>query len=228
MKDLIWEPMPYPEFKPIVEKEIFIDKIYTKLFSVSPGDIVFDIGASIGPFTYSILDKRPKHVFAFEPSYDMFKTLVLNTRKGPVTHINKGFAATEGEFNFEFAFSDDGGRKMYSTTFKKVIEDYNIKQIDFLKTDCEGGEYDIFTPENLIWIKKNIRKIVGEWHLRIPEHKEKFRAFRDLYLRMFPNHEIYSCVGENIKGGLWSDKFIEHYKEVTIYIYNPKELQLYS
>jgi len=220
MKDFIWGPSPYPRFKEIIEKEIFIDNIYTKFFNVEEGDIVFDIGASVGPFTYSILKNNPSHVFAFEPSFEMFKTLVLNTRQGPVTQINKGISSLEGEFKFEFAFNDDDGAKMYSTTFNRIIQDYNINKIDFLKTDCEGGEYDIFTPNNLIWIKQNVKKIVGEWHLRLPEHKKKFREFRDLYLRIFPNYEIMDVLGHPIKQDIWNEQFIEYYKEITIYINN--------
>ena len=49
--------------KDSIIKEIFIDKCYEKFFEVEEGDIVLDIGASVGPFTYSILHKNPKHVF---------------------------------------------------------------------------------------------------------------------------------------------------------------------
>jgi FkbM family methyltransferase len=220
LNDFIWTPKCYEGFEDIVKKEIFIDKLYTKFFEVEEGDVVFDIGASLGPFTYSILKDKPSHVFAIEPSFELFKTLVLNTRHGPVTHINKGIYSLIGEHAFEFAFNDDDGEKMYSTTFNKILEDYNIKRIDFLKTDCEGGEYDIFTPENLIWIKQNVRKIVGEWHLRTPIHKEQFRAFRDLYLRMFPTFKVFSTNGVDIGWDIWNDTFIKYYKEVTIYIDN--------
>jgi hypothetical protein len=48
-------------------------------------------------------------------------------------------------------------------------------KIDFLKVDCEGGEYDIFTQDNLDFLINNVKKIVGEWHLRTPQLKEKFR-----------------------------------------------------
>ena len=70
----IWEPECHEGFKEIVEKEIFIDKVYEKYFEVEEGDVVFDVGASLGPFTYSILDKNPSQVFAFEPSFEEFKT----------------------------------------------------------------------------------------------------------------------------------------------------------
>ena len=45
-------------------KEIFESRAYERFFEVEPGDIVLDIGASIGIFTYTILHKEPKHVRA--------------------------------------------------------------------------------------------------------------------------------------------------------------------
>jgi len=220
MENFIWEPKCYDGFRETVEKEIFIDKIYERHVAVEESDVVFDIGASLGPFTYSILNKNPSQVFAFEPSYDEFKTLVLNTRHGNVTHINKGISSTVGEFNFTDVFDNSGSHKLYSTTFKKVIEDYNIQKIDFLKTDCESGEYDIFTVENLFWIKNNVKKISGEWHLGTPELKEKFKIFRDVYLRVFQNFKIFSFDGIDITWSIWNDNFIPYYNEIMIYIDN--------
>jgi FkbM family methyltransferase len=219
-ENFIWEPACYEGFKETVEQEIFVDKIYEKYFSVEEGDVVFDIGASLGPFTHSILDKNPSHVFAMEPSFEEFKTMVANTRQGPVTHINKGIADIVGEFEFEYVFNNDNGNKLYSTTFQKLISDYNIKKIDFLKSDCEGGEYDIFNIENLFWIKENVKKISGEWHLRTPELKQKFKVFRDTYLRIFPNYQVLSFNGVDIKWNLWNDDFIDYYSEIMIYIDN--------
>jgi FkbM family methyltransferase len=216
----IWEPECHVGFKEIVEQEIFVDRVYEKFFEVEEGDVVFDIGASLGPFTYSILEKNPSHVFTFEPSFEEFKTLVLNTRQGPVTHINKGISNYIGEFQFEHVFDVGDSGRYYSTTFKKVIEDYNIQKIDFLKSDCEGGEYDIFTSENLLWIKQNVKKIAGEWHLGNPVFKEKFRIFRDTYLRIFPNFKVRSYKGHNIEERLWTDEFIESFSEIMIYIDN--------
>ena len=220
LEEFVWDPKCYEGFKETVEKEIFIDKIYERVFQVEEGDVVFDIGASLGPFTYSILDKNPSQVFAFEPSYEEFKTLVLNTRHGNVTQINKGISNTIGEFNFEEVFDKTGNYKLYSTTFNKVIKDYNVTKIDFLKTDCEAGEYDIFTLENLFWIKNNVRKISGEWHLRQDWMKEKFRIFRDVYLRVFPKFKIYSFDGVDITWSIWNENFIQYYSEVMIYIDN--------
>lgn len=206
--------------KDSIIKEIFIDKCYEKFFEVEEGDIVLDIGASVGPFTYSILHKKPKHVFCFEPSEREFKTLVKNTLGFPVTHINKGISNVNSIVMNDHLFG--GEDQMESITFSKFVDLYNIDKIDFLKTDCEGGEFNIFNIENLDWIKTNVKKIVGEWHLKLQGHNniEKFRQFRNVYLTEFKNFQIYSIDNVDIKWDLWNEHFLEHYDQIIIHIDN--------
>ena len=73
-----WGWMENPEvtdLKPLLIKEVFEDRIYEKFFTIDEGDIVLDIGSSVGPFAYSILDKKPKHIYCLEPSSVEFSTL---------------------------------------------------------------------------------------------------------------------------------------------------------
>ena len=208
-------------FKSVVEEEIFQNKIYEKLFTVDEEDIVLDVGASVGPFTYSILHKNPKHVICIEPSIDQFFTLIENTQSGNVTCLNKSITYSDEKISLDTIYGTEGiPTESYGISFQKLIKQYNLDRIDFLKTDCESGEYAIFTPENLIWIKQNVKKIVGEWHLGNPELKQKFREFRDTYLRLFPKHYIFSTDGHSINWDLWNEHFIEYYNEVIIYIDN--------
>jgi len=208
-------------FMETIDREIFQDKIYEKFFEVEKDDIVFDVGASIGPFTYSILDKNPKQVICFEPSFEEFPTLVKNTIKGNVYCINKGISSNGGKQVFNDLFGNVNSEgTAYGVTFKQVVNDFNLQKIDFIKTDCEGGEYDIFNIENLVWIKNNVRKIVGEWHLETFERKEQFRQFRDVYLRVFPNHQIFSVDNIDIKWELWNENFIHYYQQIIVYIDN--------
>jgi len=208
-------------YKECIGKEIFEEKIYEKFFSVEENDIVVDIGASIGIFTYSILDKNPSHVFCLEPSPEQFITLNKNTLDGFVTCINKGISDVDGlkVLNEVYGYNNQP-LEVYTLKFDTFIKKYNIEKIDFLKTDCEGGEYNIFTIDNLVWIKQNIKKIVGEWHLETPLQKQQFREFRDVFLRLFKNYEIYSVDGANIKWDLWNEHFLEYYKQIIIYIDN--------
>ena len=204
--------------KNAITNEIFVDKCYERFFEVEEGDIVVDIGASVGPFTYSILHKNPKQVFCFEPSEREFKTLVKNLRGYQVIPIPKGISNVNSIVKSNMLFG--GENEMETLTFKRFIDLYNIEKIDFIKTDCEGGEYDIFIEDNLEFLKNNVKKVVGEWHFKTPELKEKFINFRDNILLHFKNYKILSLDGVDIKWDLWNEHFMEYYTEVIIYIDN--------
>ena len=207
-------------YRKTISQEIFISKIYEKYFKVNEGDIVFDAGASIGPFSFSIKDQNPKHIYCVEPSLSQIEVLEDNLSTIPHTTIPHGIGK-EDILVDAYGFGDNKNQiTIPSKPFMEIINENNIENIDFLKTDCEGGEYDIFSIENLFWIKENVNKITGEWHLNTPELKANFRVFRDVYLRLFPNHRVDSVDGVDIKWDLWNDHFIDYYNEVIIYIDN--------
>ena len=213
----LWIPLGKFHKDSILE-EIFNERIYEKEFQVEEGDTVVDVGASVGPFTYSILPNNPSRVFCIEPSNREFETLKKNLPHQNVTLINKGISATNSIVSSNMLFG--GETEMEGITFQSFLKENNIDVINFMKTDCEGGEYDIFTIDNFSILKDTLRKVVGEWHLSTPELKEKFRVFRDVFLRLFPNHEVYAIDGTPIKWDLWNEHFIEYYNEVIIYIDN--------
>jgi FkbM family methyltransferase len=124
-----------------ITQEIFVDNIYEKLFQVKEGDTVVDVGASVGPFTFSILPKNPKRVFCIEPSDKEFITLSKNLPNSNVTLINKGISSTNSLVESTQLFG--GETQMDGITFETFLKENNIEVIDFMKTDCEGGEYDI-------------------------------------------------------------------------------------
>lgn len=209
-----------------ITREIFTDKIYEKIRPVQQGDVILDIGASIGPFTYSILDKKPARVICVEPSLVELPILEknVNSKRTTTTDINiipKGIGSKDGYMISDQVFGPNGGSQEFPTiTFKSLIEQNDIGRVNFLKTDCEGGEYSIFNLENIDWIKDNVDFIVGEWHLNTSEFKLKFREFRDTFLKVFPNFNVFSIDGVDIKWDLWNEHFIEYYTEVIFYISN--------
>jgi autotransporter strand-loop-strand O-heptosyltransferase len=220
-----WGPMTIREdglfHKNVLTEEIFNNRIYESFFEVEEGDIVLDVGASVGPFTFSILEKKPKHVYCIEPSEVEFATLNRNFQGYPVTPILKGIYSENSRAENPHVYFSDG--QMDGITFKKLCELYSIKRINFLKTDCEGGEYDIFNEENMEFIFNNVDKISGEWHLRHEPMKSKFRNFRDTYLKKFENVQVLSVDGVNITWNLWDESFLTKYGEILIFIDNRKK-----
>jgi hypothetical protein len=197
--------------------EIFSDKnnIYEKVLQVEENDIVVDIGATVGEFIYSILRRNPKHCYVVEPLGVFFDTLKNNLEGHPVSFIN---AAISSEKFLEI-YWDCQTEIIKPLTFKEFIEQNRLKKIDFLKVDCEGGEYDVFSEKNISFLK-TVPKIVTEFHLRSRIHKENFRLFRDNILKNFTKFTFKSLDGVDITWDLYNEHFIEYYEEVMLHIDN--------
>ena len=199
------------------------------------GDTVVDIGASSGPFTYSILNKNPKKVYCLEPSKNFFKSLEENTKNYPVKCINKAIVSENYDKNqFLYVFWEEDFDNIDTITFKQFIEENNISNIDLLKMDCESGEYDIFTEENLDFLLNNVNNIVAEFH-HVWEGDDchyKFENFKKNILPKIPHYRIYSIGNSenfDITDKLYFSNYIEsNYHQVMIYIskepfYNQKK-----
>lgn len=225
-----------PELIASLKKECGRHNIYKRYSIVKPGDVVVDIGASVGPFTYSILPDKPKVVYCIEPSRDLFGSLVRNTSKHtletPIVYINKAIVSNTLDDIRVFSGNENvyGGNYDFDYfTFQDFIRDYQVTHIDFLKMDCEGGEYNVFTDENIDWILNNVRNMAIEFHLTYPGCKEKFRNFRDKYLDLFEDYIVLSNGYQNINTGFELDLtnyifddnfFINYWGELMIYIRN--------
>jgi FkbM family methyltransferase len=158
-------------------------------------------------------------VYCLEPSVPQFKTLSNNFKNSQVTCINKAISKNNQNIDGKYVFGDEK-EAFPGIDFNTLLNEYDIDVVNFLKLDCEGGEYDIFTKENVELIKNRVDKVAAEFHLRTPELKEKFKCFRDDILKQFDNYKVLSLDGVDITCSLFEDYFINFYKEVMIYIEN--------
>ncbi|MFQ5905309.1 MAG: FkbM family methyltransferase [bacterium] len=161
--------------------EILLKKIYTPLFlPIEPDDIVVDIGANIGVFTLYAAKRTRNTVYAFEPFPGNAEFLRRNAERSGFSNIITRASAIGCKVGTARLYLSriSGGHRLFDhygeiklrtfievpmTTLERVIDDNSIKQIDFLKMDCEGAEGSILTstrPEYLM----RIRKIAMEFH----------------------------------------------------------------
>lgn len=187
---------------------------YERVFQVKEGDVVVDIGASVGPFLNTIIDRKPAKCYAIEP-VSLNNEAILNNTGGNVVIINR--AITDDE-QMEVGDWEGTVEIVKGLKFSDFVKSWNIDRIDFLKTDCEGGEYEIFKPSNLRWIIDHCKYCVGEWHLASPENTVRFRNFRDNVLPLFKQFRVFAVDGVDITWSLYSEQFIHYYTEVIIHI----------
>lgn len=161
-------------------KEVWISKVYDQFgIKVEKGDTVIDIGAHIGVFsTYAATLSETGKIYAFEPFMDNFKMLEqhkLMNQKENLFVFNKGVSDTAGKKTlFLSPDNNTGGHSLHlknHSSNKIEIEtiqlgafckEHNIHQIDFLKLDCEGAEFEILKSNESILDK--VQKVVMECH----------------------------------------------------------------
>lgn len=143
--------------------------------------VIFDIGANIGAVSAALLRRYPRaSLFAFEPLPENARILQHNLAAFPnATVLPYGLGNRTAELTFER--SDDprnfggGGfngaqqdaarcvERIPVLAVAEALERLKITQIDLIKIDAEGAEYDILTnipPETL----RTVQAIVGELH----------------------------------------------------------------
>jgi tRNA G37 N-methylase Trm5 len=97
--------------------------------------IVVDIGASIGDFTL-FASQNAKVVYAFEPDPNYFQYLQKNIVLNKLSNV----------YSFKIYAN--------SQTLEWLLTN-KINQIDFLKMDCEGCEYEVLNCKKEILLKIN-------------------------------------------------------------------------
>lgn len=187
---------------------------YERFFKVEQDDVIVDIGAHVGMFFTAHLEKASR-VIAVEPDPMFNKSYPVNDKltvfKAGISYKNgKSFITSNGEANA----IGSGNTEISTVTFKDLTSEVN--KIDFLKVDCEGGEYDIFTKDNIEWIKNNVRKIAGEFHI----HNEEHKLLLPFVLLLFKNNNIPFILA-SIDGVILSEKQVldnlNYYKEIFFY-----------
>lgn len=151
--------------------EIVADDVY-HLKEKNDPKIIFDVGANIGIFSLHAATLFPGSViYAFEPSAENFTMLKANTKQFKNIHcLNKAISNYNGlayindnKNNTAFTISSTATENVLHTcstiTLRTFISEHGINEIDVLKLDCEGAEYDIVNDDIAF-----ANEIVGEYH----------------------------------------------------------------
>jgi FkbM family methyltransferase len=130
---------------------------------------IVDIGGNQGLFLLSARQTFPNAgIFCYEPNYNLKKYLDKNTEALNAECFYEAVTRRDCMVTLNFTGNDletvtkesaDGNVK--GTAFSEVIK-RSGGQIDVLKMDCEGAEWDLLEEKELF---KKVRSITMEYHL---------------------------------------------------------------
>ncbi len=175
----------------LIVQEIFFHKPYLRKIRLSKNPTIVDIGGYIGDFDlYAAKYLGAKKIVVYEPSPENFSVLIKNIEDNgfhdTITAVNKAVSnSSEVELNFyikehqeihvsKYFYNNCDRRTIPSVTLAEIIEDHKLENIDLLKIDCEGGEYDII-PSLTNYELGRTKNIVFEHH-RVNDYEKKVDA----------------------------------------------------
>lgn len=139
-------------------QEVIIDQHYERVKTIPCEGVVIDIGGSIGDFsTFASKIRKASIVHSYELNPERItlfkKNLDLNNVNRVVLHEKPALSLS------------------------KVFQECKIKHCDFMKVDCEGAEYQIFskTPVDIL---KKIKSISFEVHFFTTQMKEEYPVLK--------------------------------------------------
>lgn len=133
-------------------KETLVDQQYEKFYKIKKTDLVIDIGAAIGDFSISV-SKKAKRVIAYECDLERLMLMEKNIK----LHRSKNILLKDEK----------------ALSLNQILT--KINQVDFLKVDCEGCEYQIFKNTSKKTYQK-IKYLAMEVHLFDKKMQSNFSA----------------------------------------------------
>ena len=132
-------------------REIWVRDVYLKdnYLQIPPGGLVIDLGANIGNFTNLALAQHGDvRVIAVEPSLTLSnvvrESVSLNGWSSRAS-IKRAFVGAKTEVQIKVA-SDPDYRDAHYVSETALLEEFNIRCVDFLKCDIEGSEFFLSEP----------------------------------------------------------------------------------
>jgi FkbM family methyltransferase len=179
---------------------------------IKPGGIVIDIGANIGLFSIYAALNGAKKVYSFEPNHQAFLTLCKSIEANGLEDVIKPFNLAvsskdndtllipriSSPYNSTKELSEVMDQRDFeevkTISLTSILANNNIENVDLLKMDCEGAEYDILYNLSSDHFS-NIRSI------RLEHHK---REQKDYLINFLKEHQYEKEFDHNII--LWFKK----------------------
>ena len=162
------------------------DKSLRLNYDLNENSTVFDLGGYEGQWTSDIFSKYGCSVHVFEPVADFAERIADRFRPNKRISVHNYGLASENK-TVRLALSQDGSSAFkdgeHFTEIKLIkaldfFSGHNISQIDLMKINIEGGEYELL--EHLIesGFIMNVRNVQVQFHDFVPDAERRMRQIQ--------------------------------------------------
>lgn len=177
--------------------------------------IIFDVGANIGEYSCKIKEMNNSvDVYAFEPHPNTFKKLIATSKRVGFNAIQMGCSDKSGIIKFyDYLHSDS---TEHATMLKDVIEDIHhseskeieveittiddfmkansIKNINLLKIDTEGFEFNVLKGA-VNALNNNMIDVI---HFEFNSMNMVSRVFMRDFIKLLPNYTLFRILSNSL------------------------------
>jgi FkbM family methyltransferase len=179
--------------------QFFYLKALKTLLRESRFPVVVDVGANLGDFTLGIANAADK-IVAVEPSKRNFQALEANIRANNLSNVvSVNVAATEdegdvylqGNASDMFVAEENEGERTKGMPLDIITEVNGIENVDVLKVDAQGHELSVLFGTHQLFLKKAIKLLIVEVHLKRGIQVEEVISFMDGYDYQLIHNDSY-------------------------------------
>ncbi len=156
-------------------------------YNLDEHSIVFDMGGYKGEWSSDIFSMYLSTVYVFEPVKSYYTDIKERFSKNPHIKVFQ-FGLSGKDAEIEIGMDNDGSSTFNSTSTNKelvklkiaadFLNVHNIKTVDLIKINIEGGEYDLL--EHLIesQLIQKFKNIQVQFHDFVPKAEERMKTIR--------------------------------------------------
>lgn len=176
-------------------------------YDLNENSVVFDMGGFKGEWSKNIFDKYNSNIYIFEPVDEFYNIICKGIKGNPkIQPFKYGLGPKDEDLEISIThdssstFNKDGTLENISLKkYKNFIEANSIENIDLIKINIEGGEYDLLEHIISEGLQGKIKNIQVQFHRFIPECTERRQKIRE---ELSKTHELtydYEFIWENWK-----------------------------
>lgn len=169
----LYYPDPFEaNYIPHILKEMYIDRIYDRFLMGKKDLTVLDLGANIGLFSMFVA-RYAKRVVAIEPALENYQCLVKNVEGLKVDPYKLALTNESGALKLYHTPNKTAHNVLVPTkdfeevkalNFEALLAETELKNVDLVKLDIEGAEFEVLGGPHFKKISSQIKLIVGEMH----------------------------------------------------------------